>query len=720
MAGRLGRAAGRVGLAALAVSALVAGWPVSSEAAPPVPRVVAVPASALSDGYRFDLSTTYTLDPPGRAVHVAIDMTLTNQRPDEVVGSQIRQYYLPNFSVPVLAEAVGLSAVKSDGTVLPVSVEGTESPRFSVATIDLRPDIYHPSSQTLRLTYDIPPQPPRSDAFTRLNDAYATFPVLALGDPGLADVEVVVPEGFEVELVGNEMVASERDGSQVFSATDVQAPLDWGVLVSARDDSKLLERVVDLGDEEVKVLAWPGDDEWADFAATQVEKGVPAIEALTGLEWPVTATIEVVETASPYLYGYAGWYVRSDALIEVGDELDQQVMLHELAHIWFNDRLFDGRWINEAFANQISALAMAELGEEQPRPERIDPNDPGHLKLNDWSDPDLQAEVSDDQERYGYNASWGVLNAIADEIGPERLAEVIQAADAGHVAYRGPGDPEELIRIFDWEELLDLLEEVGGSTTATDLFRRHVVSESESADFEARAVAREHYAELVEQGDGWAAPTSIRLAMTDWRFDTAEDLMTVAGEVLATKAELVEVVADLEVSEDLALRQAYEEGKDIGELAEEAEHALAAAEDLQSAEDAEADGAGPLGAIGLLLSGPGDDLDRARDAFDAGDYDGTQAAATAVESTMDGAAMAGVLRILALLAVVLAAFGARALLRRRRVRRATARVDEPPASDDAVAVTVVAPAAAPEGAGLEADGAEGVGGPADGGGEGGV
>ena len=94
--------------------------------------------------------------------------------------------------------------------------------------------------------------------------------------------------------------------------------------------------------------------------------------------------------------------------------------------------------------------------------------------------------MSDDQERYGYNTSWAVLDAIADEIGVERLPKVIRAAEAGEVAYRGPGDPEELARTFDWKELLDLFEEVGGSAKAAALFERHVVSEAESADFEAR------------------------------------------------------------------------------------------------------------------------------------------------------------------------------------------------------------------------------------------
>jgi hypothetical protein len=295
-----------------------------------------------------------------------------------------------------------------------------------------------------------------------------------------------------------------------------------------------------------------------------------------------------------------------------------------------------------------------------------------------------------------------VLDAIADEIGVDRLRDVIVAAEAGQVAYRGPGDPEELARNFDWEELLDLFEEVGGSEKAVGLFERHVVSESESADFEARGVAREHYAELLEAGDGWAAPTSVRLALTDWRFEDAEELMRAAGEILATKAAVVEVVADLDVSEELALQQTFEEATDLTKAGRTADDALAAAESVRDATESEAAGAGPLGAVGLLFSGVSDDLAQAETSFEVGDYDGAQTAAGDVEDTMDGAAMAGVLRLLGLLLVLLLVAGTWMLLRRRRTRRA--------------AVS----AASEEAPGLEPDGAEGVGSPTDGSGEVGV
>lgn len=666
-------------LGAAAVLAVAGPEAVVAESVPAAPAVV-----ERGEGLGVDSRTTYAIDPPAGLVHVAYDVTVTNRQPDQVTGSYIRQFFLAELSVPVLSGAVNLVAAKAGGASLPVRLEGTESPHVSLAVIDLQPNLFYPSSQSVRLTYDLPRRGPRSGGFMRFNDAYATFPTLAIGDPGTTAVEVLVPEQFEVELVGGSMEESERDGLQVFSAEAISDPDAWAVVVSARDDSKLVTRTVEVSGEDVDVLGWPDDPEWADFTATQVEKGVPVLEELTGLEWPATSTLEVVETSSPYLYGYAGWYRPIDSVIEVGDELDQQVVLHELAHLWFNHRLFEGRWINEGFASEVAAQAAEQLGGDDLVPEPVAADDPGRLSLNDWSDPDLQAGVSDEQERYGYNASWTVLHEVAAEIGPEALAEVIRAADQGRPAYAGPGIPD-LRRTFDWRELLDLLAEVGGSTKAADLFERHVVSDADAEAFASRAAARERYAALVEAGDGWIPPASLRLAMTDWRFSTADELFDGAHTVLDTKAEILTVVADLDVDERLALQAAYEEGKSLPALDEEADAALAAARSLRTAEDAREEGAGPLGAVGLLLSGVDDDLSDAQRAFEEGDYDEVERRAAAVTSTMDGATAAGGMRVAALVAVALVlAVG----LRLRRARRAAREPEPEPAAggEDSVAV----------------------------------
>ena len=673
-------------------------------AARPAHRSVTERSSALDGGFKVETTTTYRVDPGGGAVHVIHDATLTNQKPNTSSGAFYTEYYLPEYGVPVLAEAVNAAATEG-GAALPVHLEGSESPRVKYAVVDLQPDLRYGSTQAVRLTYDLPKEAPRSEAFTRLNEAYATFPVLATGDPGLTSVEIVVPKGFEVELIGDQMQRSERGGEQVYTANQIADPDDWFVTLSARDDTKLLERTVELGEDEVDVLGWPDDPAWVEFAEEQVANGVPVLEELIGIDWPATNTIDVVETASPYLYGYAGWYMPVESVIEVGDELDQHVMLHEIAHLWFNDRLFEGRWINEALSDVLAAAAIGELGGKVPAPDAIDTSDPGRLKLNDWSNPDLEEGASDLQEAFGYNASWAVMQAITDEIGMERMSEVIQAADAGQIAYRGPGVPEEVARTFDWKELLDLLEELGGSAKAAGIFERHVVGSDEGDLFEARAAARDRYASLLDAGEGWTAPTSIRLAMTDWRFPEADSLMDDALAILETKAELLEIVADLDVSEELALQQTYEAGKDLAEVAVVANEALDTARLLGEAEDTVDDGAGPIGALGLLFTGADDELEEAQEAFELGDYIEAREKAAEAEDVIDSAPMAALVRAVGLLLVIGAIYLVGRLWKGRRRQAETDAMGPiygPPAP---VELEPVEPS--------EAHGAEGVGGAVD-------
>ena len=103
---------------------------------------------------------------------------------------------------------------------------------------------------------------------------------------------------------------------------------------------------------------------------------------------------------------------------------------------------------------------------------------------------------------------------------------------------------------------------------------------------------------------------------------------------------------------------------------------------MRDATESEAAGAGPLGAVGLLFSGVERRPRPRPDSFEVGDYDGAQTAAADVEDTMDGAAMAGVLRLLGLLVLLLLVAGAWMLLRRRRTGAPRPRSGRSRAADD--------------------------------------
>ena len=59
--------------------------------------------------------------------------------------------------------------------------------------------LYH-QTQTTRITFDLPGGKPRSASPIRVGRAYAAFTVWAWGDPGLADVRIVLPPKFSGDV----------------------------------------------------------------------------------------------------------------------------------------------------------------------------------------------------------------------------------------------------------------------------------------------------------------------------------------------------------------------------------------------------------------------------------------------------------------------------------------------------------------------------------------
>ncbi len=609
-------------------------------------------AAAASEGIRLESTTTYTLDPAASAVHVVYEATVTNQSAPEHGFGYTSYSYLPELGVPLVKEAVNVTATRADGTGLPARVDDVGSQVIAAAVVDLQPDLQYQDTQTVRLSYDIPPMAARTVGISRLNPAFATFPVFAFGDPGLASVEVVVPERFDVELIGSDLDRTKRDDQQVFAAAGITDPDTFDVSVVARDDEQLVAREVDLGEHDATVLGWPGDDEWVAFVADHLVRGVPAMADLLGLEWPAGQDMEVVETLSPYIYGYAGWYSPYEALMEIGDELDPQVVLHELSHAWFNHDLYDSRWVNEALANVYAARTLTALGATPPTPDPTDPGNAGALRLNEWSSPALQADLSFEEEAYGYDTSWGLLEQVVAEIGVEHLSEVVRASDAGHLPYAAPGRHDDHPGLHDWRHFLDLLVDVGGSTTAEHLFRHYVVSPDQVAQLDARGAARTAYAQLTADAGGWVPPLPVRTAMSRWDFDVAQTHLDATRALLPRRDEVVAALAELDLEPPDRLREAWERAETTGQLERELELARHALEAYRAAVREPGASDGILAAAGLALTDVGGLLDEAHAQLAAGDFVGAAATSADVTDLVAQATRSAVARAIALVGLV--------------------------------------------------------------------
>jgi hypothetical protein len=437
--------------------------------------VTAPIAAAATDSLTVTSAATYTLVPARSVVRVVVDVTAEHKAEPRLRG---RADALLLRRLPDRDPARGASVrATSNGA----TVGTTNRPQDGYSELEVRFPRRSSSTRSRRsASPSTCPAAPRSKSEVRVGPAFATFAAWAFGESG--SVRIVIPAGFEAETSGSDVVRSTSGSGTVFTSVSVTDVPSWDVTVNADRTSALTSARIDLPDgEHLVVHAWPDDPSWGRDVTELLSNGLPKLVDETGLTWPVSGDLEVFEVHTPLLEGYAGIFYEGENRIEISEDLDDLTILHEASHAWFNNDLFDGRWINEGFADTFASRTLDAIGLGGWTPNPVSPTQAAAVRLNDWTFP---GRIADDQtdahEAYGYDAAWTVVRTIASELGPDRMRAVLEAAEARQIAYAGAGTPEAVLGRTDWRRLLDLFDERGGSRTA-DIFRRWVVNDAQRA-----------------------------------------------------------------------------------------------------------------------------------------------------------------------------------------------------------------------------------------------
>jgi hypothetical protein len=690
------RQARRPVLVVLAAS-LIALAGILAPAAAPIAR-------AASDGLQLTTAATYAISPARHVVAVAIDITARNNKPNVSTGGLVTKYFYEGARVAIQSEATNVRAT-SGGVKLTTTT--TPADGYRLLEVRFRTSLFFHQTAAVHVTFDLPGGAPRSKSDIRVGTAFATFVAWAFGDSG--SVRVVVPAGFDAEATGSDAARSSSAGKTIFQAAAITDVASWYLVVNADRKSALTSDRIDLsGGEHLVIRAWPEDTKWQKQVRDLLTRGLPELVEQTGLDWPVTGDLSIFEVHTPLLEGYAGVFFQGQDRIEISEDLDDLTIIHEASHAWFNSDLFEGRWINEGLADTYAAATLDGIGKGGWAPNRVSPTDKASVRLVDWVHPGrITDETTDAREQFGYDASWTVMSSLLAEIGGPKMRLVLAAAQDHRIAYAGIGEPETVSGPNDWRRLLDLLDEVGGSRTADDVFRRWIVNDALAEDLDARAEARTAYATLVHAGGDWRPPFYVRGALSDWDFATATSRTDEATALLGQRDAIAAIAGPLGVTLPPDLRTAYEGARDsLADANRVADTELAAARALATASTAVSEPRAPLMTLGLLGTAPEAGLAAARSAFSAGAADaGAQAAA--VTALIDGAVSIGRARLLAGIAilvvlVVLLVIAIVLFVRRRRRRAALALAmagsgaerSSDMAHEVAVAATVAAPAAA--------------------------
>ena len=605
------------------------------------------PVAAVDGGLVVVAQARYQVQPADHRIHVTIDAVATSLEPDTPEG---RVYY-SGITFAVQAGASNIAA-SSGGQAIGARVQSADDD-FTAIELTFGRKIFYRQSYPYTVSFDLVDPGGAGTRDLRIGSSLAAFPVWAFGtqgEPG-GSVRVELPEGYTPDVQGSAMSEGELPGGGVLLTTQLDDPLAFFAYVSAERPGAFANRTMNLDVHgtraQLLIRAWEDDPVWDEQVTRLLRRGLPTLQALIGVGYPVSGRLSVEEAATSRLGEYAGIYNRVTGVIRVRYDADGFVTLHEAAHLWFNGDFFEDRWIGEAWAEFYGVTAGRRIGASGATFDLTAELLDSRIPLNDWGAIGVESLQVED---FAYAATYSLARRIADRAELAGLREVWQAADAAEMAYQpihagGAAARGVEFDLAGWQQLLDLLEERTGASY-TDLWQDWVVSDEQQRQLAARQAARHAYAETVATAEDWELPESIRADLGAWHFDEARDALDDANEVLADRDRIQETAADLELTPPDTLRAAFEGDGGLPAAATEADAERDALAELTSA-SAELDVEPALvESIGLFGTDPEAELAEAREAFESGDLEQAGRAAARAAAARDGADDAGRVRVM--------------------------------------------------------------------------
>jgi len=649
-------------LVAVAAATLIGGAPGAAQRT----------ARAGSDGLQIVTHASYVVLPAEKRIHVSVQAWATNVTPDPPNG----RYYYTTARFAVQPGTRNLTAWSGAVTLAAHIV--SSSAESSVVEIPFGQGVFHGVTYPFTFAFDIVDSGTAARRDIRIGPSFAAFPVWAWGTAGTAStVSVAIPAGYTVRVGPGDLASSHAaTGTTVLTASGIANPATFFAYITAERpgafrQTSLTVRLPD-GPVTVVIRTWDDDPAWGTRITSIVSRGLPVLRDLIGLDYQVHGQLRVEEAAGSRLGDYAGVYNPETETIDIRYDAEGYTTLHETAHTWFNDNLFTGRWVSEAWAEYYGVEAGKRIHTDGRAfvltPQLLT----AKIPLNAWAAVGAEPKLTED---YAYAASYRLAQLIAARAGTAGLQAVWRAAENGESSYQpshaGSAPEKTGAKTAEgWQQLLDLLEE-RTKHGYIDLWRQWVVTKVEARSLGDRSTARADYARAVTQAASWELPSSVRYTLGAWQFGAFQFELSGARSVLAYRDPIATAAARMNLQVPARVRNDFEAGNfNLGKQDGEAE--LSALSALASATSALARAPSALESIGLLFADPAPRLMAARAAFENGDaYVASHDAQSAAQQRA-GAADVGRLRVSVVGGTTLLldglVMGGLALRRRRRRR----------------------------------------------------
>ena len=280
------------------------------------------PARA-GDGLVTVMDATYRVLPEEQRVQVTVDAVSTSHEADTPEG---RVYYA-GISLTIPPGSTNVAAT-SNGTLQAITVsDGPDAVRVDIGFSE---QIFFNESFPYQITFEMIDQGGAANRDFRIGHSVVAFPVWAFGSAGVDgnSVTVDLPPTFTPSVYGGPLdQAILADGTVHLTADNTDAT-SWVAYVTAERPGifTVTPFSLNVGDANASVIvrAWDDDPQWSARTIVLLTDGLPALQQLIGLPWPVFGDLKVEESANR-LGDYAGIYNPLTEKINVRYDADATV-----------------------------------------------------------------------------------------------------------------------------------------------------------------------------------------------------------------------------------------------------------------------------------------------------------------------------------------------------------------------------------------------------------
>jgi Peptidase family M1 domain len=191
----------------------------------------------------------------------------------------------------------------------------------------------------------------------------------AYGHPIATTLEVSLPKGWIAICSGKRLEERERDGRAVTGWSSAQ---DTDILITAAPNYK--RRVIPIPDGQIEIYYTQLSDKFVDRDGGEIAAVVNLFTEGLGSTIP-SGTVRHVFSPKRKGQGRAGIARPGMIVTSEGRVLEElakdpkfsllQDVAHEIAHFWWDFGTGQGDWINEAFAEYFSAVAVERIVSEE-------------------------------------------------------------------------------------------------------------------------------------------------------------------------------------------------------------------------------------------------------------------------------------------------------------------------------------------------------------------